>query len=70
MSSKQNSKKYTISVVVPVYNAENYLHQCVDSIINQAYDFSKIEVLLINDGSSTSTSTLATTWLINLSVIF
>jgi len=58
MSSKQNSKKYTISVVVPVYNAENYLHQCVDSIINQAYDFSKIEVLLINDGSSDNSKSI------------
>jgi len=38
-----------ISIIVPVYNAEKYLHQCVDSILAQTYtDF---EVLLINDGS-------------------
>lgn len=38
-----------ISVIVPVYNAEKYLHRCVDSILAQTYtDF---ELLLINDGS-------------------
>ena len=38
-----------ISVIVPVYKAEKYLHRCVDSILTQTYtDF---ELLLINDGS-------------------
>ena len=38
-----------ISVIVPVYKAEKYLHRCVDSILAQTYtDF---ELLLINDGS-------------------
>lgn len=40
----------TISVIVPVYNAEKYLSQCIESILNQTYrDF---ELLLINDGST------------------
>ncbi|MBO7253356.1 MAG: glycosyltransferase family 2 protein [Oscillospiraceae bacterium] len=38
-----------ISVIVPVYKAEAYLHSCVDSILNQT--FSDIEVFLVNDGS-------------------
>lgn len=38
-----------ISVIVPVYQAENYLNRCVDSIVNQTY--SNIEVILIDDGS-------------------
>lgn len=38
-----------ISVIVPVYNAELYLHNCIDSILSQT--FSDFEVLLINDGS-------------------
>lgn len=39
-----------ISIIVPVYNAENYLRRCIDSILNQTYtDF---ELLLINDGST------------------
>ena len=38
-----------ISVIVPVYNVEKYLHRCIDSILAQTYtDF---ELLLINDGS-------------------
>ncbi len=39
-----------ISVIVPVFNSEKYLHRCVDSILSQTYtDF---ELLLINDGST------------------
>lgn len=38
-----------ISVIVPVYNAEKYLHQCIDSILAQ--DFTDFELLLIDDGS-------------------
>lgn len=42
--------KPKISIIIPVYNAENYLKECVDSILNQA--FSEYEILLIDDGSS------------------
>ncbi len=39
-----------VSIIVPIYNAENYLRRCVDSILNQEYtDF---ELLLVNDGST------------------
>ena len=45
-----------ISVIVPVYNTEKYLHRCVDSILAQTYtDF---ELLLINDGSTDSSGTI------------
>lgn len=39
-----------ISVVVPVFNVEKYLSECLDSIINQT--FKDIEILCINDGST------------------
>lgn len=39
-----------ISVIIPVYNVENYLERCIDSVINQSYK--NIEILLIDDGSS------------------
>lgn len=38
-----------ISIIVPIYNVENYLRQCLDSIQNQTYQ--NFECLLINDGS-------------------
>ena len=38
-----------ISVIVPVYRVENYLHRCVDSILSQT--FSDFELILVNDGS-------------------
>ena len=38
-----------ISIIVPVYKAEKYLHRCVDSILSQT--FTDFELLLINDGS-------------------
>ncbi len=38
-----------VSVIVPVYKVEKYIHQCVDSIINQTYK--NIEIILVDDGS-------------------
>ena len=38
-----------ISVIVPVYRAESYLRECVDSILSQS--FSDIQVILVDDGS-------------------
>lgn len=38
-----------ISVIIPVYNAEKYLDQCLQSVLNQS--FTDFELLLINDGS-------------------
>lgn len=39
-----------ISIIIPVYNAEKYLNQCMDSIINQT--FTDIEIVCVNDGST------------------
>ena len=38
-----------ISIIVPVYNVENYLAKCLDSLVNQTYQH--IEILVVNDGS-------------------
>lgn len=39
-----------ISIIVPVYNVEKYLHQCIDSILSQTFE--EFELLLIDDGST------------------
>lgn len=39
-----------ISIIVPVYQVEGYLRECIDSLINQTYE--NIEILLIDDGST------------------
>lgn len=45
-----------VSIVVPVYNVEKYLRQCVDSILSQSYkDF---EIILVDDGSTDNSGTI------------
>ena len=39
-----------VSIVIPVYNVENYLIQCLDSVVSQTYEF--LEIILVNDGST------------------
>lgn len=39
-----------VSVIVPVYNVENYLRRCLDSIVNQTHK--NLQIILINDGST------------------
>lgn len=41
-----------LSIIVPVYNVENYLPKCIESVINQKY--SNFELLLVDDGSNDS----------------
>ncbi|MBR6737921.1 MAG: glycosyltransferase family 2 protein [Clostridia bacterium] len=38
-----------LSVIIPIYNVENYLAECVDSVLNQS--FTDLEVILVDDGS-------------------
>ena len=44
--------KPLLSVVVTIYNRENYLHRCVDSILAQTYE--NLEIILVDDGSQDS----------------
>lgn len=45
-----------ISIIVPVYNVENYLEKCLESIINQTYR--NLEIIVVNDGSTDSSLTI------------
>ena len=41
-----------VSILVPIFNVEKYLRQCLDSVVNQS--LKDIEIICINDGSTDS----------------
>jgi len=41
-----------VSIIIPVYNVENYLRECIESVLSQKYGY--FELILINDGSTDS----------------
>ena len=47
---------YLFSIIVPVYNVEQYLDECIQSLIDQTYK--NFELILVNDGSSDSSGIL------------
>ena len=44
--------KIKVSVIIPVYNTEDYLRECIESLVNQT--LREIEILIVNDGSTDS----------------
>lgn len=53
--------KPLISVVVPVYNVEEYLHECIRSIVNQTY--TNLEIILVDDGSTDHSPDICDEWM-------
>ncbi len=49
-----------ISVIVPVYNVEKYLDQCIESIVNQTYK--NLEIILVDDGSPDNCPAICDEW--------
>jgi glycosyltransferase involved in cell wall biosynthesis len=47
-------KKIKVSIIIPVYNAERYIKETIESILNQKTD-KKIEIIVANDGSTDKT---------------
>lgn len=46
----KNKEFPTISVIIPVYNTEKYLENCLKSVVNQSYK--NLEIIIVNDGST------------------
>lgn len=44
--------RYRVSVIVPVYNVEDYVGDCLESLVNQTIDKTQFEVILVDDGST------------------
>lgn len=51
---------HLVSVIIPVYNVEQYFNKCITSIVQQTY--TNIEIILINDGSTDNSLELCNNW--------
>ena len=60
MERKQGSTEPEISVILPVYNVEDYVDTCMETIVNQTYG--NMEILLINDGSTDGSASKCLAW--------
>ena len=56
-----------VSIIIPIYNSEKYLKQCLESIINQTYK--NIEIICINDGSTDNSEKIIKDYLKIVSII-
>ena len=50
--------QYLFSVIISIYNTGRYLEEAIKSLINQTIGYSKIEIILVNDGSTDNTESI------------
>ena len=47
-----------LSIVIPVYNVEKYVSECLDSCLEQNIDITDYEIIIVNDGSTDNSANL------------
>ncbi len=52
----EKNNKILVSIIVPVYNVEDYIEKCLDSLVNQTLE--QLEVIIVDDGSTDKTSSI------------
>lgn len=57
-----------VSIIVPVYNVEAYIEECLDSIVNQTYQ--QLEIIVVDDGSTDASSQLVKKYLADNRILF
>jgi glycosyltransferase involved in cell wall biosynthesis len=55
--TEPSSKKFSFSIVIPTYNEQDNIGNCLDSILNQNYDLSLIDIVIVDGHSSDDTIT-------------
>lgn len=56
----KSEMKETVSVIVPIYNAEKTIERCIESIVHQVYQYWKL--ILVDDGSTDGTAKILDSW--------
>ncbi len=47
-----SNSKILLSIIIPVYNAEKFIHDCLNSLLNQDISAEEYEIICVNDGST------------------
>lgn len=50
--------KIKVSIIIPIYNLEKFIRKCIKSLMEQNYSFNKMEVILIDDGSTDASAAI------------
>ena len=59
--------EYSVSVIIPCYNASKFIRRAIDSVLNQ--DFESLEIIAVDDGSNDETRTILESYLPNIKIL-